>query len=199
MAWSSPSSPSRVAVTAVVAGVTALLLWGEYASWRASRRLTGAAEGPDEVVVVLGFRNQAPRANLVNRGRVRAGLRSRDPGARTSRLIFTGGAVAGEVSEAELMAGYARRLGYTGLVETETESRSTWENIANVEPLLESADRIKIVSDAPHAARARRYLLRRRPDLAARLVRGEDYRFGESMPLKPVVALLDAWKHRRES
>jgi uncharacterized SAM-binding protein YcdF (DUF218 family) len=123
-----------------------------------------------EAVVVLGFRNRGPRANLVNRWRVRLGLRARQPGPGPSRLVLCGGAVAGDVPEAELMADYARRRGYTGELVTEIASRSTQENIRHAIPLIEDAGRIKIVSNWWHTPKARRYLKQLRPDLAARLV-----------------------------
>jgi uncharacterized SAM-binding protein YcdF (DUF218 family) len=123
-----------------------------------------------EAVVVLGFRNRGPRANLINRRRVRLGLRARQPGLGPSRLVLCGGPVAGDVPEAELMADYARRLGYTGELATETASRSTCENIQNAIPLIENADRIKIVSNFWHVPKARRCLEQLRPGLAERLV-----------------------------
>jgi uncharacterized SAM-binding protein YcdF (DUF218 family) len=123
-----------------------------------------------EAVVVLGFRNRGPRANLVNRWRVRLALRARQPELGPSRLVLCGGAVAGDTPEAVLMARYARQRGYTGELATETESRSTWENVANAIPLIENADRIKIVSNVWHVPKARRYLEQLRPDLAARVV-----------------------------
>lgn len=124
-----------------------------------------------EAVVVLGFRNRGRRANVVNRWRVRLGLRARQPERGPSRLVLCGGAVASVVPEADLMARYAREeLGYTGLLVTETQSRSTWENIRNAIPLIEAADHIKIVSNFWHTPKARRYLKQLRPDLAARLI-----------------------------
>jgi hypothetical protein len=57
------------------------------------------------------------------------------------------------------MARYAREeLGYTGPLVTETQSRSTRENIENAIPLIEAADQIKIVSNFWHTPKARRYL-----------------------------------------
>ena len=124
-----------------------------------------------EAVVVLGFRNRGRRANVVNRWRVRLGLRARQPELGPSRLVLCGGAVASVVPEADLMARYAREeLGYTGPLVTETQSRSTWENIHNAIPLIEAADHIKIVSNFWHTPKARRYLKQLRPDLAARLI-----------------------------
>jgi hypothetical protein len=76
----------------VLAGTAgAVLLWGELVHWRASGTLTHSAAGRTEAVIVLGFRNRdRERANAINRWRVRAGLRSIDPQARSSRLIEEG-------------------------------------------------------------------------------------------------------------
>jgi uncharacterized SAM-binding protein YcdF (DUF218 family) len=134
--------------------------------------------GPSsEAVVVLGFRNRGHRANFVNRQRVRLGLLAREPGLGPSRLVLCGGAVGSPVPEAELMARYARgKLGYTGELSLETISRSTWENIENAIPLIEDADRIKIVSNFWHTPKARRYLNQLRPDLAQRLITARSQR-----------------------
>ncbi|MBF6351146.1 YdcF family protein [Nocardia flavorosea] len=178
--------------------ITLLLLWGEWTNWRASRSLTGSATGGSEAVLVLGYRNGGDRANAMNRWRVRAGLRSLDPGAAGTRLILAGGACAGPRSEAALMADYATGArGYRGELVLEEQSRSTWQNIAFAVPYLVDVDQIKIVSLPVHAAKARRYLARQRPDLAHRLTRGAEYRFGEWMPLKPLVTLYALVKHGR--
>lgn len=96
------------------------------------------------------------------------------------------------------MAQYAReRRGYTGEIVTETESRSTWENVQNVIPFIEGADRIKIVSNSIHAEKGRGYLWEVRPDLADRLVPAADYRFGELILLKPIMAALGLRNLRR--
>ncbi|MFI8001784.1 YdcF family protein [Streptomyces sp. NPDC086010] len=172
------------------AGIAALV-WGEWLNRRWSRALVGHGEGESEAVVVLGFRNPQATANAINRWRVRAGIRSltRD-GARTTRLIFSGGAVGSDAAEARLMADYATSvLGFDGTVLIEDRSRTTWENIREVIPLLEDVDRIKIVSQPAHALKARAYLRRQRPDLAARLVRADDHRPGEWTFVKPLLAL----------
>lgn len=142
------------------------------------------------MTVVLGYKNRGGRINLVNRYRVRAALRSQH-GIQGARLVLSGGAVGGTVPEAELMARYARhRRGYSGELVTETESRSTWENIGNVIPYLEDAGQIRIVSNSLHAEKGRAYLWKLRPDLAERLVKADEYRFGELLFLKPVMAVI---------
>ncbi len=180
--------------SALAAGALAasVLIWGEVVNARASRRNLGNSAldtGSGEVVVVLGYGNRGSRANAVNRWRVRAGIRSLDPSRGPATLVLSGGAVHGAASEAELMARYARDgLGYAGALVVEPDSTTTWENVRNVIPLIEHADRIKIVSNSVHAEIGRLYLRRQRPDLAERLVRGADYRAGEQLLLKPVTA-----------
>lgn len=170
----------------------AILLGSEFLHWQASRRgfdrsVSRQRTGSGEAVVVLGYSDPGPRANLINRYRVRAGLRSRRTDLGASRLVFTGGPVAGPVPEAELMAAYARKLGYQGDLLTEIASRTTRENIVNVIELISDADRIKIVSNSLHAEQARDELRRLRPDLARRLAPADDYRFGELMVIKPLM------------
>ncbi len=181
-----------------LAGAAVVLAWSEWVNWRWSRTLVGNAPGTSEAVVVLGYRNPQPTANLVNRWRVRAALRSVTAGGtHGTRVIFSGGATTHHASEARLMADHAGSvLGFDGTVLLEERSTTTWENVANVIPLLEGADRIKIVSQPAHALKARAYLRRQRPDLAARLVRADDYRPGEWAVGKPLLALYGVWKLR---
>lgn len=182
---------------AAAAGAAALA-WGEWLSRRWSRTLVGSGAGTSEAVVVLGYRNPQSTANLVNRWRVRAGIRSiAADGARGTRVIFSGGATGNGAAEAQLMADYAKSVpGFDGTVLLEDQSATTWENITNVIPLLEDADRIKIVSRPAHALKARAYLRRQRPDLAERLVRADDCRPGEWMVGKPLPALYGLWTLR---
>ncbi|XUL93720.1 YdcF family protein [Streptomyces galilaeus] len=185
--------------TGVAAAGVVVLALGEWLNRRWSRTLVGDSAGDVEAVVVLGFRNPQPTANFINRWRVRAGIRSiTDDGAHDTRVIFSGGTTTNcGVSEARLMADYARSvLRFDGTVLLEEESTTTWENVTNVIPLLENADRIKIVSQPAHALKARAYLRRQRPDLAKRLVRADDYRPGEWLIVKPLLALYGLWKLR---
>ncbi len=177
-----------------------VVAWAEIVHRRASGRQLGGAAPPGtaEAVVVLGYRNRGTRANYLNRYRVRAGLRSQDPSATESVLVLCGGGVASSVPEAELMARYARRRGYAGPIRLDRDSRTTWENIQNAIPLIEEADAIKIVSNSLHAEKGRAYLWKMRPDLAARLVRAQDHRFGELAPVKPLAAVLGLRSLRRQ-
>ncbi|WP_370949476.1 YdcF family protein [Amycolatopsis sp. cg5] len=170
--------------TLVGLGFFGVVCWGEFVHWRASRALTrGRLPARTEAVLVLGYRNPGERVNVLNRWRVRAALRSVDP-ALASTLVCSGGP-----SEAKLMADYAATLGFTGEVELEEESRSTWQNVEYALPLIEHAEQIKIVSNPLHGQKARLYLRELRPDLAERLVRAADYRLGEAWPVKPLFAL----------
>ncbi|WP_438489964.1 YdcF family protein [Streptomyces sp. S186] len=180
-----------------IAGAAALA-WGEWLNWRWSRSLVGTNGGVSEAVVVLGYRNPQATANFINRWRVRSGIRSvAADSARGTLVIFSGGATSGCIAEAQLMADYAQSvLEFDGTVLLEDQSATTWENITNVIPLLEDVDRIKIVSQPAHALKARAYLRRQRPDLAERLVRAGDYRPGEWLVGKPLLALYGLWTLR---
>jgi hypothetical protein len=180
---------------AIAAGATVVVLgWGEYEHWRSSHRQVNRdrANSPgSEAVLVLGFRNRGDRANAVNRWRARAGVRSQQPGLGPTTLVLCGGTAGASPPEAELMARYLREsVGYRGELQLETESRSTWENIHNAIPLIEKTDRIKIVSNPLHAEKGRIYLTQLRPDLAARLVRANEYRLGEWILAKPLLAVI---------
>lgn len=179
-----------------MAGVAALA-WGEWLNRRWSRTLVGTGEGACEAVVVLGYRNPGTSANVINRWRVRAGLRSLDGGTRETRLIFSGGTTGDGATEARLMADYARTvLGFDGPALLEERSTTTWENITCVIPLLDGVDRIKIVSQPAHALKARAYLRRQRPDLAGKLAGADDCRLGEWTAVKPLLALYGLWTLR---
>ena len=120
-----------------------------------------------QAVLVLGHADAGPRASRINRRRIARGLTALEV---DGVLIVSGGAVAGRRSEARLLADAARDAGYRGPIALEETSRSTWENVANSQALLEPRARIVIVSEPVHAAKARALLSAQRPDLAARLV-----------------------------
>ncbi|MFE5340215.1 YdcF family protein [Isoptericola sp. NPDC056578] len=185
-----------IVALAGISGLAAVLAWSEWLNRRWSRTLVADAAGPTQAVVVLGFRNPGPAANVVNRWRVRAGLRSIDPAAR-ARLVLSGGTTTSRRSEARVLADRAVGvLGYDGPLVLEEESRTTWENVARVLPLVEDADRITFVSQPAHALKARVYVARQRPDLMGRLTRAADHRWGEWLPLKPALAAYGLWTLR---
>jgi len=186
--------PVYVAAAAAAAALAAVVGLAEALHWRANGQWLGSARPTPEsveAIVVLGFKNRGNHANWVNRWRVRAGIRSLDPTVREHLLVLCGGPVGGPVPEAELMAASARELGYSGPIVWDSTSRTTWQNVENAIPLIAGASLIKVVSNSLHAAKARRYLWQLRPDLAARLARGDDYRVGEQAWLKPLAAYLD--------
>lgn len=193
----------RVPIALVVSScVGGLLVWSEWVHWRASSRRLGdtVSAGGREAILVLGCRNRGRRANYLNRYRVRVALRSLDPDARESVLIFCGGAVGGDVPEADLLQQYAcTELGFTGSFLADRRSRTTWENIENTVDPLEDFDTVKIASNSLHAEKARAYLWKQRPDLARRVVRAKDYRFGEILLVKPITAILGLRNLRRLS
>jgi uncharacterized SAM-binding protein YcdF (DUF218 family) len=192
-----------VVPAALLAVGAAVLLASEgihrFASTRGLGDAPGRADGSPgrEAVVVLGFGNAGARANRINRYRVRAALRSMDPRAASTALVLCGGSVMGDEPEARILARYARELGYRGRVVLEEASRSTRENVANAIPLVEDADTIRIVSDPVHAEEARGYLRAARPDLAARLARADDYRFGEETWMKPLAIAVAVLRRAR--
>lgn len=211
------TTTTRVAM-GIAACLLTVLLWGENAHRRASHRRLGHDARPGQlVVVVLGWGNHGERANTINRYRVRAGLRTLaahhnpttqhahttdhadDPPTDENNdlLVVCGGAVSGTIPEADILAAYARRCGYTGPLQRDRTSRTTDENVRNAIPFLEHADAIALVSDAAHAEKARAHLWRQRPDLAARLIRGQEYRFGEMTFMKPAAALIGRRRLRR--
>lgn len=180
----------RCAAAGAAALVAALVGWGEVVNRLAARRHLGTAGVPGRtIVVVLGFRNAGKRINGVNRWRVRAGIAT----ARrldAEAIVFSGGSPAGSC-EADLMADYARACGYRGGVVRERESRTTQENIAFSLPHLEGATRVAVVSNPPHAERARGDLWAQAPSIAARLVPAVDSRPGAWIVLLPLAALYE--------
>lgn len=157
---------SLVRMTLVVGGA---VLFGEVAD-RWSRRGSHAGPAGDVAVVVLGYPGHTPPGRALQRWRVRMGIRAleRHPGAR---LVLSGGVTFGAVSEAAQMASIARAMGApTRSILLDERSTTTWENVMFSRPLVDRADRIVLVSDGVHAARARRYWLRQFPHDAGRVV-----------------------------
>jgi|JI10StandDraft_1071094.scaffolds.fasta_scaffold2023623_1 uncharacterized SAM-binding protein YcdF (DUF218 family) len=122
-------------------------------------------------IIVLGYpstRRGRPHPVQILRVRRAARLLARHQGAW---LIITGGPTKGSVlSEASVMGRYATSvLGIRpDLVQLEERAVSTWENVQFSIPLAEEggAEQFVFASQPWHAARARRYLRRQRPDLS---------------------------------
>ncbi|MGI4896223.1 MAG: YdcF family protein [Janthinobacterium lividum] len=192
-------SGAHPALATVAFGILALPLVVEWVQWRASREGLPEDVRTADTVLVLGCPSRASGAlHPLQAWRSEVGARSLSAAAG-SRLIFTGGAGPGEVSEADVMARYACDvLGVAPeRIHRETTSRTTWQNLEFSLPLLEGGSTIAIASSPVHAWRARRYLARQRPDLAERLVRADDYRFGERWRLKAATLAYDVARSLR--
>ena len=180
-------------------------MWSEWATWRGSReaipaeRLDPRHTEPDEIVLVLGYRSSPRgRLSLMQRWRTRIAVRSTEVPA--ARFVFTGAPTRGGASEASLMADYAVSALSVPRenVVLEECARTTWENIAYSIPLIEQAPSIKIASNTFHARRARKYLAKQSPLLAARLHRARDYVPGELVLARLLLALYEWRRSRRE-
>lgn len=192
-----PRDAKIVAIAITLAA--AAIAWSEFSTWRASRagirsdRLDLSLRESGDTVIVLGFRSsKSGIPNVIQRWRCRIAVRSADP--ESSTLLFTGGPRSdGGRSEAAIMAAYTvETLGWPRhRVRLEELAGTTWENIAFCIPLLQDAGSIAIASNTFHARRARRYLAEQSPELAGRLRRADDYRFGELAALKPLLALYE--------
>ena len=186
-----------IAITAMAASaVVVLVAVAELLHWRAfkSGPPSGAAPGGSNGIVVLGFPSRRDGSlHPIQRWRTKIGVRSLSL-AQSGVLVFTGGASRGGASEAETMAAYAAGLGVSAeRIALEIRSRSTWENLRFALPMVETSDSIAIASDPMHAARARRYALQQRPELSARLVFAENYRFMERWWLKVPTAAYELY------
>jgi vancomycin permeability regulator SanA len=150
--------------------------------------------GPSTALIVLG-------CPAMQRWRVDIAVRSL---ARVphSQVVFTGAAWKRGRQEAVAMAAYARRCGVAeDAVLVEATSTSTWENIERALGLVGDVEQLAVVSDPLHAARGRRYVVAQRPELTARLVRADDFRFFEHPWLKVASVAYElpriAWNRRR--
>ncbi len=183
-----------VSAIAVALGGAELLHWHASRSMAARREVATGSCG----IVVLGFPPRRDgRLHPIQRWRTEIGVRSLSS-VEKGFVVFTGGSSRGGISEAEAMAAYAVHLGVPAeRIGLETRSRSTWENICFALPMVETYDWIAIASDPMHAARARRYALQQRPDLAGRLIFARNYRFAERWWLKVPTAAYELRFWRR--
>lgn len=145
----------------------------------ASRRDYGQPQtGPQasEAIIVLGCPTH-PDGTLHPLQRWRVDIAARTLNPRVQVVVFTGTTAKTGVSEASAMAAYARTRGIPNdLILLEEEALSTWQNLHFSAPLVETHDVVRIVSDPMHAWRARQFLARQNPQLAAKLAPAVDYR-----------------------
>ncbi|MDK8171654.1 ElyC/SanA/YdcF family protein [Curtobacterium citreum] len=181
------------------------LAWGEAAHFGAGaasrrRRARHSPTGRDIAIVLLGFANRGAHPNLVNRWRARIAVRTARllvrRGARSVRVICCGGPTKGPVPEAELLAVALRHAGWHGETVLERHSRSTWENINNVRPLLRPDELIAICSNDLRAVKARVYFARQDPSVVERLTIAANYCVGEMVLVKPLFAAVGLRKLR---
>lgn len=130
--------------------------------WQGSVDHACAAAPPTTIVLLSGGLDRRAHAAVdfaaLNRASVErllaaVALWRAHPG---SRIVISGGPFRGGIAESEVLEQMANRLGVPGdAIRTETQSRTTWENAANVaalEPPL--PQRVWLVSSALHLPRA---------------------------------------------
>lgn len=142
---------------------------------RRLRRVVPPHDGTT-AVVVLGFPGHRALGRAIQRWRVEMAIRARDRTA-ASTVVFSGGFTRGPVSEAAEMAAIARHLGLPDeLIVLEERAHTTWENVTFSAPLVAHADRVVLVSDGYHAARALRYWRLQFPDAHEHVIVDPIYR-----------------------
>ncbi|STZ77114.1 YdcF family protein [Bergeriella denitrificans] len=134
-----------------------LLGGGLYAVYRAERA-AAAPVTPEKsgTAMVLGNTvNRRGKPNPCLRNRVEAGVWLYRAGL-AEKLLMSGGTDRDGANQAEAMRQMALTLGVPPEhILIEPQSRSTYENIAFSHPLLPAAERVILVSDGFHLARAR--------------------------------------------
>lgn len=165
--------------------------------WAATLSYGRPAAG-DEALLVLGCPSLDDGAlHPAQRWRCEIAARTMNPDVR--RVVFTGTSPKTGGSEAAAMAAHARTLGIPSrLIVLEEEALSTWQNLEFSAPLMEEFDTIRIVSDPMHAWRARQYLARQRPDLAARLAPVVDLPVGRHWRMKAYTLVYEIVVRYRE-
>jgi len=160
--------------------ISELLHWRAFRSDRVKLRANTSC-----AIVALGFRARNDGGlHPIQRWRTQIAVRTLrrfDP----STIIFTGGRKHNQHTEAQVMACYARALGVPARkIMVETKSRNTRQNMDFALNLAKSFDFIAIASDPIHAARARRFIIQKHPDLSDRIVFADNYHFLEKWWLK---------------
>lgn len=176
-------------------GFAGAVLASELAHWRASKRyLPPRPRAGTSALIVLGYRSRADGSlHPVQKWRAELAVRAWAR-LRAQCVVFSGGDSKGGPVEAEVMSAYAQSLGLPkAVVALEPRASNTRENIALSLPLVARYDRLAIVSDPLHAARARRYLWEQSPAHARKLVSAGEYRFLERWWLKAFSAAYELY------
>lgn len=186
--------PARTAFVAAFGAVATIAL-AECLHWRASRKYL--PEQPPSgrcALIVLGFPSRRNGSlHPMQKWRTQMAKRAQD-NLGAEKMVFSGGPSKGRPPEGETMAAYAIRLGVPpGSVQAENTANSTWQNIELCLPMVDTFERIGVVSDPMHAARGRRFIRAQRPDLAGRLVSAGDYRLLERVWLKVPTAAYETY------
>lgn len=140
--------------------VAAFLVCGVYAVYRAEqqtlRQAAHTIPAKADTAVVLGNAvNRNGRPNPCLRARVEAGVWLYRAGL-AEQLLMSGGTDADSANQADAMRTMALALGVPSeRIVVERRSVNTYENIVLSLPLLPDADRMILVSDGFHLARAR--------------------------------------------
>jgi uncharacterized SAM-binding protein YcdF (DUF218 family) len=166
---------SRVVVAVLVSAAMVPLLGSELLYWRAASNAGRIPATGSGAVVVLGLPGTNAATRAVQRWRVELGVRAwRECGCE--RVVFTGTATRGRVSESSEMAQIARKLGLPAeAVLLDEKSRSTWENVEQAATLVGNGDYVIVASDALHATRARAYWHEQHPEGAPKVLLADRY------------------------
>lgn len=169
----------RALIKAAIRLGAALIAASETAHLLSSKLAYGRPRtGPDttEAMIVLGCPTNLD-GSLSRAQRWRVDIAARTVNPRTRVVVFTGTTAKTGVSEASAMAAYARTQGIPDdIIVLEEEALSTWENLKYSTPLVQQHDVLRLVSDPMHAWRARQFLTRQNPQLAAKLAPAYDFR-----------------------
>lgn len=172
--------------------VGAVLLWGEFAHWRSARRRMGTRAGAQATGEAVVARVPEPRHPRQLPEPV-AG-----PGRPAVPAAGAGSVAAGDLREP------GRRPGARGRADGLLRARARVHRCADhrahqpvdggehppCHPVHRGRGPDQDRSNSLHAERARGCLWKLRPDLAVRLVPSADYRFGELILLKPLLAAI---------
>ncbi|WP_234395912.1 YdcF family protein [Neisseria wadsworthii] len=149
--------PFQIMLLIVFAGA---LAWGAivyyiyHLAQEAKKRTVQAIASADAIMVLGNAVNRNGAPNPCLRSRVEAGV-SLYYADKAPMLLMSGGTDSDGSNEAEAMRDIALSLGVPAAhIRLENRSESTYENIAFSTPLLSGKDRIVLVSDGFHLARA---------------------------------------------